>query len=787
MRKQLGKGLMLLLITMLLMSVLPAYAGTPSEPHNANAMWIEPSSVSLTTADPSHDIGYTFNITVNVNMTAATKVGAWQVKVLFDNTQLEALACGYTAGAKSQFFENYGTVPASPTIDNGAGYVLHGESLLGAEENETAAADLCYITFNVTALPVKPDPLTSDFDITTTWASEDTFVLDETLSDCLDAVYDGSYSFAWEAPPNPNIAVDPTLVEYGPYPPAAIGEAFDVDIYIMGLSAAWDLTNATIVLCFNTTVIDVIGGSANVTIDGLWGGSSSATVNHPQTPYDNVTIFVEVPSSTPSGDVLVATVKFTVMMQQDSPPAPFGTFDYSPLAICYSELWNHVMEISTGAPDEGDVKIYALQALASPWLEVDAPGFSPDVVLGPAPAVGTEFDVNVNVANLSEFWFMVGYQFRLTYDPTLIEVVNVTEGPFLQNAIWNFDGTFFISFVEPPAHPLGPHVVIGGFLLPNMTSGDYDQTEFPHTNSIDPTLATVTFKALVQDVGCPPDDYACNLDIIGFWTDDEHFIDKDGFYIPTNTAEIVNGTYTMLGSYAVGRVIDVYTQYPAPYGGQGLNMPSDMFWPQKEVILCANVTYNCWPVQQKLVTFVVWDPQNNIWTVLEGVTNEDGVACVSFRIPWPCDDPELLFGVWRIRADVDIACEVVEDWVEFHFDYLVNIVDVTTDKYYYEHCEYVDITITFTSHAQQTYDIALWTTIHDELNVPIATGEILTTVGGAEYCTPNEYEEGLSLHILKFAFAGEATIHVVPRFEYLPGVWTAAGPEATTTIYILPS
>jgi len=281
---------------------------------------------------------------------------------------------------------------------------------------------------------------------------------------------------------------------------------------------------------------------------------------------------------------------------------------------------------------------------------------------------------------------------------------------------------------------------------------------------------------------------SCTIDILPFWPSHrKEFMDKTGATVPTDPNKIVNGTYTILASPQVGRYIDVYTQYPAPYGGQGWNQTSDMFWPQKEVILCANVTYNCWPVQHKLVTFVVWDPHSKVWTVLQDFTDAYGVACVSFRIPWPCTNPEDLFGVWKVRADVDVACEVIEDWVYFHFDYLVNIIGVETDKYYYKHCEFVDVTVTFTSHAQQRRHIALWVTIHDELNVPIATEELVFWIEGATWCTPKRYEKPFSLHIMKFAFAGYATIHVDSRMELEPGVWTAAGPEhATTIIYILP-
>jgi hypothetical protein len=315
-------------------------------------------------------------------------------------------------------------------------------------------------------------------------------------------------------------------------------------------------------------------------------------------------------------------------------------------------------------------------------------------------------------------------------------------------------------------------------ILPD-SGGNYNASNLPGSVDYeDGVIAVITFEITDQDVSCDPLLNYCDLDLY-----DIMMVDKDGGYISYSPAE--DGNVTVYGSYEVGRVIDVYTQYPDPYGGQGPNAPSDMFWPQKEVILCANVSYNCWPMQQKLVTFTVFDNQDNVWTQLQDVSDEDGVACVSFRMPWPCEDPESLIGVWRVRADVDIACEVTTDEVEWHYDYLINIVDVSTDKYYYKHCEWVEVTVDFTSHAQQEYTTYMHVTIHDNLNVPIAHAGVGFTIGGAEYCTPKEYTETFCLHIDKFAAAGEATIYVTSRL-YWEGSWVAAGPMATTTIYILP-
>jgi hypothetical protein len=165
-------------------------------------------------------------------------------------------------------------------------------------------------------------------------------------------------------------------------------------------------------------------------------------------------------------------------------------------------------------------------------------------------------------------------------------------------------------------------------------------------------------------------------------------------------------------------------------------------------------------------------------------------------MPWPCDNPESLFGVWSARADVDIACVGMNDTITWHYDYLINIVKVTAAKYYYHHGEYVCVNVNFTSNAQQMYHVGMYVTIMDNLSYPIATQGIEFDIGGAIYCTPKEYWQDFCLYIPKFAAAGPATVLATSRLywdgrysaEPLPvPEWVAAGPMAMTAIYILPS
>ena len=229
--------------------------------------------------------------------------------------------------------------------------------------------------------------------------------------------------------------------------------------------------------------------------------------------------------------------------------------------------------------------------------------------------------------------------------------------------------------------------------------------------------------------------------------------------------------------------VDLYIcDYPAPFGGQGPMKPSDMFQPQKEVCLCAYASYNFWPEQNKDVAFKVIDPHGETFTVLYGRTNEVGIAEVCFRLPWMCDDPEYYFGEWTVIAEVDIACVCYNDTLWFKHDYLVNTWKVTTEREEYAHCEDIAITVEYGSYAMQEFEITYTVTILDDSGVPFGYVEVTFTIGGAEYC---RYENGsftVYLHVVKWARAGMATVHV--------GALDSRGNPITqlntTTVYILP-
>jgi hypothetical protein len=389
---------------------------------------------------------------------------------------------------------------------------------------------------------------------------------------------------------------------------------------------------------------------------------------------------------------------------------------------------------------DGYFKLNWASPTTNPYLYVAPPVYT-------ATELGEQFNISIMIDDLKEGWELVGLEFKLGFNDTLLDALSIN------------NGTFFESFAGPPNGIVfyipvigSDYVQLGAMVLPDV-NGTW-HSPYPNTDAGPGLVATITFNATYQEVFPPIPSLTCDLilyDILGG--------DTNATDVPFDPP--VKGKYVIM-SKTLGRTIDVYTQYPFPYGGQGLNQTSDLFWPQKMIHLFANVSYNEWPEQFKDVTFEVRDPDGGTLIILSGTTGEDGVAHVSFRIPWP-EGEKWLCHEFTVVASVDIACEVVRDWLWFHFDYMVRWDDpdaVTTEYTEYKHCEEINITINFKSKAMQTYPVVITAVLKDELDYAWGFTYVALEVGGAEYCHYKNYTVELSIHVEKHVHAGIATIHV---------------------------
>jgi hypothetical protein len=233
------------------------------------------------------------------------------------------------------------------------------------------------------------------------------------------------------------------------------------------------------------------------------------------------------------------------------------------------------------------------------------------------------------------------------------------------------------------------------------------------------------------------------------------------------------------------------------------------------------VEYNCWPVQSKDVGFEIEGPfyKNvskptqllpkypgyQVWAKLVSRTNSIGIAVIVFRMPWPCEDPENITGIWKVTATVNLADVIITDTLAFYYEHLVDIFKVTTDKYHYYHDDVVKVCIDYRTHALQPYPALFAIVITDELGVPFGMdAEFDTTIPAAErpitdWCTWEEDRFCVDIYIPKWAFTGFAYVHVsvydkdpteggfswCPEYTPLPEIYIM--PLAPPTVYIIPA
>jgi hypothetical protein len=641
--------------------------------------------------------------------------------------------------------------------------------------------------FMIILLPGKGETLTSTFDLSTQTAAGKNWVQNPSLGYIQITAYDGTYSLSYTPPSTvPHFEISPTSQTFGPFPPSAVGQTFVETVKIVGLDAAWGLTNASFTLTFTQAVIDILPPipGANVTINTVAFNGANVVSLSPGVL--SVTVFTT--NTLGGAPITVATIIFTVMSQNVYPGATLT----SPIAFGGELFYDHTLLIGHDRSVDGLVTVLALQTIPRPWIEISPP----TQTFGPNPVVGSTFNVNVVAANLSAVWNAVAFQFRVLYNIAYIHPVSVSEGPFWTDPTWDLHGTFFTSICEWDL-VYGDNIIIGDILLPNST-GDYDQTTFPNNMPPQPkrVLATITF--MIDYQRCPYN-YTDSLNLVAFWNDAmDGFIDKDGNYIPGFPC--VNGTYTVLGNYpATGRVLDLYggakndgywsgypAPFPAPYGAQGVNgfaanplnytqykYNMDLVFAQSEITLYVNLTYNWWPVQTKDVGFEIEGPfiknttsglmypaqTYQILAKLVATTDANGIAKLTFRMPWPCDNPDGITGLWKITATATVADQVVGDTLLFYYERAVYITKVTTDIYSYIHGDTVQVTVAWATHSQRMYPALFSVVLTDDLGVPVGMALHSETVGGAVFCTWKTGEFTVSIVIPKWAYAGYGYVH----------------------------
>jgi len=191
----------------------------------------------------------------------------------------------------------------------------------------------------------------------------------------------------------------------------------------------------------------------------------------------------------------------------------------------------------------------------------------------------------------------------------------------------------------------------------------------------------------------------------------------------------LHGNIESAFSTGQGGKLDIFTQ-KEPFSGRGLNMSSDAFSPEEEVIIYASVTYNDYPVAMALVAFEIHGPENsvdNITLCTSNQTDDSGIAKISFRIGLIS---QINFGEWKVFGTVRVADKVCLDFLSFKVGWIVEVVSIkTVNGSYIEQTEftkgsYLGIELSLRNIAMTEKKATLSITIYDSLNVQINSTEI---------------------------------------------------------------
>jgi hypothetical protein len=230
----------------------------------------------------------------------------------------------------------------------------------------------------------------------------------------------------------------------------------------------------------------------------------------------------------------------------------------------------------------------------------------------------------------------------------------------------------------------------------------------------------------------------------------------------------------------VGPSDDVYTDRggTGPLGTYPFGW-SDAYGPQEMVTAYCKVTYNDEPVEYKPNAFELIDPNGVTRDYRVAFTGADGIATVTFRIPWEGSNAEDLFGVWSIVSTVDVAGTIVTDTVKFKFGYILSIrgIEVLGSPLYKG--EVLTVNVDIQSISMAYYDVLLTIVAADECGVPVGLATDAFSVWP---------EDGMSLGntitIPTWAFVGTGTLYV-NLFTKAPSAGGVAYCPERTAIWIL--
>ena len=247
-----------------------------------------------------------------------------------------------------------------------------------------------------------------------------------------------------------------------------------------------------------------------------------------------------------------------------------------------------------------------------------------------ASELGETFTIDVNIYNVEN---LHGFEFKMGYNTSILDVIQVSQGSFF---------------------PAPPDAIITK-LEADETTGtawvDVSLSAPEASRSGSGTLATVIFK--VTFAPSLPSRTWCTIDIC-----ESILYDNTMTQIPHDTVDGLYFWKTVLDDPSgTSLLFDLTTQK----GGIGPNVTDGTFVLGEVVELIGHLTYDDEPVQQKLVSFEVRNPLDEVVLQRVAISDEDGYARIDFRIP----SLSTSIGTWTATSLVSVGDEIVWDWISF--------------------------------------------------------------------------------------------------------------------------
>ena len=613
----------------------------------------------------------------------------------------------------------------------------------------TGSTTVRKITFKIMSEPVGPGFLSSAIDI------RDDILGDHTGSAIDHTTTDGLFKFYFVMPALPDIKADSFTATF-------VGQTFDLPVRILNVDALWQVADVTFNLTYDTTLLDATGLTEGTFFSGFGTTTFSFSVDDVTGEvYGHVTLTaLNTPGVYPSGSGVIATIQFTAIYGE------VGNILTGPLHL------HDVVVKDFSAVDIGyHALIDGLYTMAIPSPAKKAIGVYPPVTT--VVDEGVLFTIQVRVYNISSADKFFGVQFGLNYDPTLMELVSVSEGPFLASFPWRTPPdqlTYFQVYTGTGTITVVNLLLDGGTEPPGYV---YPTTNPENTIDQGGIVAYITFRSTV---GIPGETVMSTFDL-------HDPIFGDYYAAPIPVELIHDGTYEITLDK---RYIDVYTQYPEPFGGQKRYHDADAYAPQDLVCLHVKLTYNRWPIPNKPVELEIQGPPNPVYNITFYVTvftdPVTGIATYCFRIPWPDVDAETqVFGTWTVYAAADIDQVKIVDVLHFQVGWLIEIDSITLNEPAYKHLWVPYIHIDYHSISHQGRPVTITVSIFDEVGHPLGSMTIsLTAVGYGP-----GHVELTGFRVPYWAYAGTGVVKA-NAFTALPSMsGVPYCPEVTTPFVIL--